>query len=215
MDVSLGEQGRSYQVNCKGIVRLKTKVCGRTRILTLEDVIFAPQAPGNFISLSCLDRMGMKTVIGDGGMAVFNKTGKLVARAPLNATTNLYDLSCEIATNLNWQNDFAQFIDAPLRLNTLTTSELMHRRFGHCGMQMLNRTLKKLRVAGLRSTKLRCTACDLTGTKRPMVQRARIKSKTVKVTKDVNANVEDDIRALHSDVHATISSWLQVLCSVC
>ena len=200
VDVSLGEQGRSYQVNSKGIVRLKTKVCGRTHILTLKDVIFAPQAPGNFISLSCLDRMGMKTVIGDGCMAVFNKSGKLGAHAPLNVMTNLYDLSCEIVTNLNWQNDFAQFIDAPLRLNALTTSELMHRRFGHCGMQMLNSTLKKLKVAGLRSTKLRCTACDLTGTKRPMVQRARIKSKNANITKDVNVNAKDDIRALHSDV---------------
>ena len=33
-----------------------------------------------------------------------------------------------------------------------------------------------------------------------MVQRARIKSKNANITKDVNVNAKDDIRALHSDV---------------
>ena len=175
--VSLGEQGRSYQVNNMGSVQQRTKVNGRTHILTLKDVIYAPQAPGNFISLSYLDRkMGMKIYIGDGCMRVCNRIGKPIAHAPLNKMTNLYDLSCEIVLNPRWRDEFAHLINAPLRLNALTTAELMHRRFGHCGMQMLNRTLKKLNVSCVRPKKVRCTACDLTGTKRPQV-RARNKRK--------------------------------------
>ena len=214
VNVSLGEQGRSYPVNKMGDVHLQTKVHGRTNILKLKDVIYAPQAPGNFISLSYLDRrMGMKINVANGCMDVFSKKNTKVARAPLNKMTNLYNLSCEILLNPRWRDTFSRLIGAPLRLNALTTAELMHRRFGHCGLQMLNRTLRKLKVSTVRPVQIRCTACDLTGTKRPQVRDAR-KRKRHASRKLTHTHTQDNeshdsctttdqveaIRAINSDV---------------
>ena len=221
--VSLGEKGGGYRVNKRGCVTLIPMVNDkRYPKVTLTNVIFAPRSPGNFISTSALDLKGFSFRIKNGLAEIRNPSNKLAMQAHLNKNNNLYFVKSIIEVNKNWQQQFKHFNDAE-RLCSLSIAELMHRRFGHASVPRLNATLKKLKAPTLRGRSLQCTACELTGTKRPNTstnkpttsKRSRRKRKQKQTQNDCNNTMSNHDHVMQNDQRHRVSSDVKTMPKSC
>jgi hypothetical protein len=187
-NVYVGKEGVSYTVNKIGTIKLKLR---NQNVIFLPNCVYAPMAPGNFISIPALDKLGYSFKIVDGCMTIFDKNDyKKLTTARLCSKTSLYYLDAELVENPDWMTQHARHPDA-MRLNALSTHALLHRRYGHISHPILSRTIHKITNKKLRNSIFKCAACDISGSKNTKVGKRKAKEvekDTVSDSKAISIN---------------------------
>lgn len=112
-----------------GEISVKTMVNGIAKRGTLKNVLFAPHIRHNLLSVSTLDRGGIKVQFCDGKVELVTKNeGETLAVGYLEE--NLYTLEFEVEKDPTDDIEFAMVAKT-------TEAELWHRRLGHVSQEKL------------------------------------------------------------------------------
>ncbi len=149
IDVSIGD-GRTLKATGRGIIfvnmKLPNKKWNECRLL---DVLYVPKLSYNLLSISKATELGNTTDFNEKGCQIYNAKGKLIAEG--SKIGSLYYLNCSMG---NVKVNVA---------NRKTNENIWHRRFGHLGIQNLQRLARSKMVRGFDFNTLKqidfCEAC--------------------------------------------------------
>ena len=133
--VSLGD-GRTLQATGRGNISLEMKLPGdKSNRCNLLDVLLVPKLSYNLLSVSKAAEAGKIIEFDESGCQVLDAKKKLIAAG--NRAGSLYYLNC-----LSSRNEQATVADQE------TKESIWHRRFGHLGIQNLQRLAREKLVDG-------------------------------------------------------------------
>lgn len=134
IDVSVGD-GRTLKATGRGIVSLNMNLPdGKLKKRKLIDVLYVPKLSYNLLSVSKASENGKTTEFNGTVCRIFDVRKKLVAVA--TKAGSLYYLNCSSC------NEQAAVV------NRKSKEEIWHRRFGHLGLQNLQRLAREKLVNG-------------------------------------------------------------------
>src|ERR1700733_6836855 len=141
----------------RGTVKILATIQGRTRTITLRDVIYCPDATQNLMSISKLDIAGGYALYKGGQVTLYAPDNSVIAIGSLRG--KLYYLNVRTQQKPK-PRETAHFAT---HKRPLTLDE-WHRVFGHISIQAIQDLAKKGMVTGLRidpksKPSLTCTAC--------------------------------------------------------
>ncbi|GBE90191.1 hypothetical protein SCP_1900400 [Sparassis crispa] len=135
----IGDQ--SIRALGRGTVEVNSRIGDKTFTFCLKDVLYAPKATNNLVSLTRLDEVGGHFDGGDGGIMLRESGGHAIAEGRKIGRLYLLDMRAKIATPMNEHMNVAH--------EDNDSWESWHRRYGHLGITGLERLYKEKMVEGL------------------------------------------------------------------
>ena len=134
IDVSVGD-GRSLKATGRGIISLNMKLSDdKLNKCRLLDVLYVPKLSYNLLSVSKVTDLGKTTDFNEKGCKIYTAKGKLIAEGSKIGSLYYYNyLPCNMKVNV---------------ANRKTKENIWHCRFGHLGMQNLQRLARNKLVSG-------------------------------------------------------------------
>ena len=128
IDVSVGD-GHSLKATGRGIISLNMRLSfEKLTKCKLMDVLYVPKLSYNLLSVSKATEAGATTEFNEQGCQIYNGSNKLIAVA--KKTGSLYYLNCLTC------------IEKVNVVDQKTKEMIWHRRFGHLGMQNLQKLVR-------------------------------------------------------------------------
>ncbi|GBE84071.1 hypothetical protein SCP_0600490 [Sparassis crispa] len=135
----IGDQ--SIRALGRGTVKVNSRIGGKTFTFCLKDVLYAPKATNNLVSLTRLDEAGGHFDGGDGGITLRESGGHAIAEGRKIGRLYLLYMRAKIATPMNERANVAH--------EDNDSWESWHRRYGHLGITGLEWLYKEKMVEGL------------------------------------------------------------------
>ena len=177
--IHLAEQNRYVRASHCGDALIRVYDSSGSRILRLRNALLVPQLPLNLVSLSCLDKLGCRSVSERGQLRV-ERHNALMLIAYLSPD-RLYQVSVRPANSL--RPHFAHLADS--HTGGLPEVDLMHRRLGHCSLQYLRSIAPRFSKSVLSF----CDACAQAKSVRRPFKHAHVEDDALKPLDKVTADL--------------------------
>ncbi|GBE87024.1 hypothetical protein SCP_1002700 [Sparassis crispa] len=135
----IGDQ--SVRALGRGTVEVNSRIRGNTCTFCLKDVLYAPKATNNLVSLSRLDEAGGHFDGGAGGIMLRESSGHIIAQGRKVGRLYLLNMRAKAAMPSEERANIAR--------DDSDSWESWHRRYGHLGFTGLEKLYKENLVEGL------------------------------------------------------------------